>query len=80
MTASILQSTYDRSFPAAVWTFPGDAATSGAPTGAGISAVGTTPKDYCIVSQNGSWFAWKHGPGGGILTSQTLDNVCTATP
>ena len=80
VTAAILGATYDRAFPQDTWIFPGDAATAGAPTGAGISAVGTTPKDYCIVSQNGSWYAWKTGPDAAILTGQTLDNVCTATP
>jgi type IV pilus assembly protein PilA len=80
MTAGILTAKYDQAFPSTVWTFPGDTSTSGAPTGAGITAVGTTPTDYCIVSQNGSWYAWKLGPGGQILAGQTLSNVCTATP
>ena len=80
MTADILRTKYDQAFPSSVWTFPGDASTSGAPTGAGITAVGTTPTDYCVVSQNGSWYAWKLGPGGQILVGQTLDNVCTTTP
>jgi type IV pilus assembly protein PilA len=80
MTAALLKSKYDQAFPAAVFTFPGDAATTGAPAGAGITAVGTTPTDYCVVSQNGSWYAWKHGPGGTILVGQTLANICTSTP
>jgi type IV pilus assembly protein PilA len=80
MTADILRTKYDQAFPSSVWTFPGDASTAGAPTGAGITAVGTTPTDYCVVSQNGSWYAWKLGPGGQILVGQTLDNVCTTTP
>jgi len=80
MTAAILTATYDRAFPADVWIFPGDASVAGAPAGAGISAVGTTAKDYCVVAQNGSWYAWKAGPDAAILTGQTLDNICTATP
>jgi type IV pilus assembly protein PilA len=80
MTAAILTAKYDQAFPKSVWTFPGDASTTGAPSGTGISAVGTTATDYCVVSQNGSWYAWKDGPGGQILTGQTLNNVCTATP
>jgi type IV pilus assembly protein PilA len=80
MTAAILTAKYDRAFPKSVWTFPGDASTTGAPTGAGITAVGTSPTDYCIVSQNGSWYAWKLGAGGSILAGQTLANVCTTTP
>jgi type IV pilus assembly protein PilA len=80
MTAAILRAKYDQAFPDTVWTFSGDASTAGSPTGAGITAVGTAPTDYCIVSQNGSWYAWKLGPGGQILAGQTLANVCTATP
>jgi type IV pilus assembly protein PilA len=80
MTAAELKTTYDQAFPTSVWTFPGDASTAGAPTGAGITAVGTGPTDYCAVSQNGSWYAWKLGPGGTILVSQTLANVCTTAP
>src|SRR5205823_10018180 len=32
--------------------------------GTQVTAVGA-PKvtDYCIISQNGNWYAWKHGPG-----------------
>jgi len=80
MTAALLKSDYDQAFPSSVFVFPGDAGTSGAPTGTGISAVGTSPTDYCIVSTNGSWYAWKLGPGGTILDGTTLDNVCTNTP
>jgi prepilin-type N-terminal cleavage/methylation domain-containing protein len=80
MTAALLKSKYDQAFPAAVWVFPGDAAVTGAPTGAGITAVGTTATDYCVVSQNGAWYAWKLGPGGTNLVGKTLANVCTATP
>jgi type IV pilus assembly protein PilA len=80
MTAANLKSNYDQAFPSSVWIFPGDASTTGAPSGAGIAAVGTTPTDYCAVSQNGSWYAWKLGPGGQILVGTTLDNVCTTSP
>jgi prepilin-type N-terminal cleavage/methylation domain-containing protein len=80
MTSVLLKSKYDQAFPSATWIFPGDGSVSGAPTGAGITAVGTTAKDYCVVTQNGSWYAWKLGPGGQNLVGQTLDNVCTDTP
>jgi type IV pilus assembly protein PilA len=80
MTAALLQAKYDQAFPSATWIFPGDGSTSGAPTGTGITAVGTSAKDYCVVTQNGSWYAWKLGPGGQNLVGQTLDNVCTDTP
>ena len=80
MTAALLKSKYDQAFPASVWVFPGDATTAGAPAGTGITAVGTTATDYCVVSQNGSWYSWKLGPGGSILVGTTLNNVCTTTP
>jgi type IV pilus assembly protein PilA len=80
MTAANLTTKYDQAFPSSVWVFPGDAAVVGAPAGAGITAVASTATDYCVVSQNGSWYAWKHGPGGTILVGQTLANICTATP
>ena len=80
MTAALLKSTYDQAFPSSVFVFPGDASTAGAPTGAGITAVGTTPTDYCVVSTNGSYYAWKLGPGGTILAGQNVANVCTTTP
>jgi type IV pilus assembly protein PilA len=78
MTANLLKTKYDQAFPASVWAFPGDASTAGAPTGAGITAVGTTPNDYCVVSQNGSWYAWKLGPGGVNKVSQTIADVCAS--
>jgi type IV pilus assembly protein PilA len=83
MTAALLKSDYDQAFPPSVWIIgSADASGAAAPTGTGITALGTTPTatDYCVVAQNGSWYAWKHGPGGNILVSQTLNNVCTATP
>jgi prepilin-type N-terminal cleavage/methylation domain-containing protein len=80
MTAALLRRDYDQAFPPSVFVFPGDASTTGAPSGTGISAVGTTPTDYCIVSTNGAWYAWKLGPGGQILVGTTLDNVCTSSP
>ena len=80
MTAAILKTKYDQAFPSSVFVFPGDATATGAPTGAGITAVGTTATDYCVVATNGSWYAWKLGPGGQILVSTTLDHVCTTAP
>ena len=80
MTAAGLRLKYDQAFPSSVWIYQGDAAVVGAPAGAGITAVLSTATDYCVVSQNGSWYAWKHGPGGTILVGQNLANICTATP
>jgi prepilin-type N-terminal cleavage/methylation domain-containing protein len=79
MTAAELKTTYDQAFPSAVWII-GSADVGGvaAPVGAGITAAGApTATNYCIVSQNGSWYAWKHGPGGQIQVDNVLANVCT---
>ena len=83
MTAAELKTSYDQAFPTGVWIVGSSDVTSPtpvvAPAGAGITAAAApTATNYCIISQNGSWYAWKHGPGGQILVTQTLDNVCTA--
>jgi type IV pilus assembly protein PilA len=80
MTAALLKTNYDQAFPASVFVFPGDASATGAPTGTGIAAVTSSPTNYCVVSTNGSWYAWKLGPGGQILVSTVLDHVCTTAP
>jgi hypothetical protein len=56
-----------------------DANNAAAPTGTGITALGTTPTatDYCLVAQNGNYYAWKHGPGGTIKVDTVVANVCT---
>ena len=80
MTATELKVSYDQAFPAAVWIAGAvDVGGAAVPVGAGITAAGVpTATNYCIISQNGSWYAWKVGPGGQILVGQTLANVCTA--
>ena len=84
MTAAELKATYDQAFPTSVWIAgsPDVSATPvAAPVGAGITAAGNpSATSYCIISQNGSWYAWKLGPGGQILVGQNLANVCTNTP
>jgi prepilin-type N-terminal cleavage/methylation domain-containing protein len=79
MTASELKTTYDQAFPTAVWIAGSvDVAGTATPVGAGITAAGApTATNYCIISQNGSWYAWKHGPGGTISVSNVLANVCS---
>jgi len=80
MTASLLKTNYDQAFPPAVWIIGStDATGAAAPTGTKITALGTTPTttDYCVVAQNGSWYAWKHGPGGVISVDTNVNNVCT---
>ena len=79
MTAAELKTTYDQAFPAAVWIV-GSADVNGtaAPTGAGITAVGApTTTNYCVISQNGSWYGYKVGPGGTIKVTNVAANICT---
>jgi len=79
MTAAELKTTYDQAFPSAVWIAGSvDVNGTAAPVGAGITAAGApTATNYCIISQNGSWYAWKLGPGGQIKVDSVLANVCT---
>jgi type IV pilus assembly protein PilA len=83
MTATLLKGKYDQAFPPAVWIAPSnDAATApvggnAMPSGfaaAGIAIPGTTT--YCVVAQNGNYYAWKLGPGGTIKVSATAADVC----
>ena len=81
MTAAELKTTYDQAFPTAVW-IAGSADVSAvpvaAPVGAGITAAGVpTATNYCIVSQNGSWYGYKVGPGGQIKVTNVLASICT---
>ena len=74
MTVAILKAAYDQAFPAGVWVNTTDTA-PGLPTGVtGVTATATT---YCIVSQNGNWYAWKLGPGGILKTSSDPTVACT---
>src|SRR5207247_9174933 len=74
-TSALLKSKYDQAFPAAVWIF----GQTGAPAATGAGAVAPTAPDYCVISQNGSWYAWKHGPGGTISVATSLASVCAST-
>ena len=78
MTAAELKTSYDQAFPSAVWITARATWRHRCPAGAGITAVGDpTATNYCIVSQNGNWYAWKHGPGGRSRSATILANVCT---
>jgi hypothetical protein len=68
MTSVNLKSKYDQAFPAAVWI----AGETGAPSATPV----TTATDYCVISQNGNWYAYKHGPGGTIVVQQGTTNLC----
>ena len=77
MTINILTSKYDQAFPGGVWvnTAANDASAAALPTG--VTAVAASATNYCVIAQNGNWFAWKLGPGGVIKTDTTPANVCT---
>jgi len=79
MTATELKTSYDQAFPSAVWIIGSvDVVGTAAPAGAGITANGAlTATSYCIVSQNGSWYGYKWGPGGQIKVTNVLANICT---
>ena len=81
MTASLLKSNYDQAFPTSLWvmgTGQTDVSSPGAaaPTGTAWTTAGPTQSNYCIVAQNGNWYAWKLGPGGTIKVDTNLANVC----
>ena len=74
MTVAILKAAYDQAFPAGVWVNTTDTG-PGLPTG--VTGVTATATNYCIVSQNGNWYAWKLGPGGILKTSSDPAAACT---
>jgi prepilin-type N-terminal cleavage/methylation domain-containing protein len=76
MTTAILKAQYDQAFPSQVWVAPGDSGVTGYPSG--IATVTAGPKNYCVVSQNGNWYAWKLGPGGTISVSTSVAAVCAS--
>jgi type IV pilus assembly protein PilA len=69
MTSVNLKAKYDQAFPAAVWIAGETSAPSATPA--------ASATDYCVVSQNGSWYAYKHGPGGVIKVQQGTTGLCT---
>jgi prepilin-type N-terminal cleavage/methylation domain-containing protein len=77
MTAAELKTSYDQAFPSAVWIV-GSADVNGTAAPTPINALGVAPTqtNYCVISQNGSWYAWKLGPGGQIKVDNNLANVC----
>jgi type IV pilus assembly protein PilA len=80
MTATLLKTKYDQAFPQQVWiTGTGQTDVAAATVPAGFDATGSASpvvSNYCVVAQNGSWYAWKLGPGGLIKASQTAADVC----
>ena len=76
MTVAIIKTAYDQAFPASVWVNPASVDVAGAMPGTITSAVTAGPTTYCIVSQNGNWWAWKKGPGGILRVSSDANDVC----
>ena len=57
MTSLELKTSYDQAFPSSVWVAAGD---TGFPAGVtAVTPVGGATPNYCILSQNGNWYAWK---------------------
>ena len=74
MTAAELKVSYDQAFPSSVWVAAGD---TGFPAGVtAVTPVGGATPNYCILSQNGNWYAWKLGPGGIIKVDNVAANAC----
>jgi type IV pilus assembly protein PilA len=71
MTAAELKTSYDQAFPSTVWVASGDTSFP-----AGVTAVAPTATNYCILSQNGNWYAWKLGPSGAIQVDTIAANAC----
>jgi prepilin-type N-terminal cleavage/methylation domain-containing protein len=73
MTVAIIKAAYDQAFPSGVWVNTTDVSPA-LPTG--VTGVTASATNYCIVSQNGNWFAWKRGPGGILKVSNLASAVC----
>ena len=73
MTVAIIKAAYDQAFPTGVWVNTTDVSPA-LPTG--VTGVTATATNYCIVSQNGNWYAWKKGPGGILRVSNLASDVC----
>jgi type IV pilus assembly protein PilA len=71
MTSGELKTSYDQAFPSSVWVAAGDTAFP-----AGVTAVAPTSTNYCILSQNGNWYAWKLGPSGPISVATDPALAC----
>jgi type IV pilus assembly protein PilA len=75
MTSGELKTSYDQAFPASVWVNASDTGFPAAVT-THVTPVGGATPNYCILSQNGNWFAWKLGPGGIIQVSNVATAAC----
>jgi type IV pilus assembly protein PilA len=67
---SLLKSKYDSSIDTSKFSFDT----------AAMTIVTNKASDYCIETQQGGWYAYKHGPDGSIITGKTAsDATCTAS-
>jgi prepilin-type N-terminal cleavage/methylation domain-containing protein len=73
MTVAIIKAAYDQAFPTGVWVNTTDVSPA---LPSGVTGVTATATNYCIVSQNGNWYAWKKGPGGILKVSNLASDVC----
>jgi type IV pilus assembly protein PilA len=74
MTAGNLKTKYDQAFPANVWIAGSvDINNVAAP----VATPAASATNYCVVSQNGNYYAYKLGPGGSIKVQQGTTNLCT---
>jgi type IV pilus assembly protein PilA len=71
MTSGELKTSYDQAFPSSVWVAAADTSFP-----SGVTAVAPTSTNYCILSQNGNWYAWKLGPSGAIQVTTTASLAC----
>jgi hypothetical protein len=84
MTVAIIKAAYDQAFPGGLWVNTAAADPAGSGTSAApvpmpsviTNAVTAGTTTFCIVSQNGNWWAWKKGPGGILQTSNVASQVC----
>ncbi len=79
MTSTILRTKYDQALPTSVWIAGEAGVPAAVAAGTAVAALGTTPTatDYCVISQNGSWYAYKHGPGGTISVTSDVNSICS---
>jgi type IV pilus assembly protein PilA len=76
MTVASLRTNYDQAFPNSVWVNPIAVDALGAMPATITGAFASTATTYCVVSQNGNWYAWKKGPGGTIQSDTDVTKVC----
>ena len=74
MTSTLLKRQYDQAFPGGVWV-AGSADING--VAAPVSTPAASSTNYCVVSQNGNWYAYKLGPGGVIKVQSGTTGLCT---